>query len=173
MRSLALVTVFSSVAAADPPATLNVGLGVTEERWTDAQDLDGGSQSFAIDASLYIQAGPRVTTDLSIVVRGGISAPKILFDTKTEQLHYVPLELGLGVEYTFPNDIWASPWLGIQKIGTYGAAVTNNPIAFAFGGEAGVDFYNDNQGNRTGLFLTAAASKDFIALGAGISYRFR
>jgi hypothetical protein len=168
-----LVVDWPAVAAADSPATLNVGLGVTEERWTDAQDLDGGSRGFAIDAALYVQGGPRVTPDLSIVIHGGISAPKILVDTKTEQLHYVPLELGLGVEYTFPYDIWASPWLGIQKIGTYGAAVTNNPIAFAFGGEAGVDFYNDNQGSRTGLFLTAEASKDFVAFGAGISYRFR
>jgi hypothetical protein len=188
------VVVASTVASADPsPVDLNIGLGVTEQRWNDDLDIDQDSKGLKLDAVLYVQVGVPVYRDLVVMVHGSTTAPKILStvltstsgQTTSVPFRYLPIEAGIGVEYTFLYDIWASPWVGIEKLAVWNLdSDLANPTSFAFGFEAGIDLYQDDTGSRTGLFVkttlmphihptTGTESAYFLQLGAGIAYRFR
>jgi hypothetical protein len=187
------VVAASRVAAAEPkPVDLNIGLGVTEQRWSDV-DIDQDSDGFKVDAVLYVQIGVPVYRDLVVMVHGSATAPKILSavhvtpvsgQTVPAPFRYLPLEFGIGAEYTFPYDIWASPWVGLEKLAAWNdlPGDVTNPTSFAFGFEAGIDLYQDDTGSRTGLFLkttlmphihSSAESSYFLQIAAGIAYRFR
>jgi hypothetical protein len=189
------VVVASRVAAADPkPVDLNIGLGVTEQRWNDV-DIDQDSNGLKLDAVLYVQLGVPVYRDLVVMVHGSTTAPKVLNaihetgfsgTTVPAPFRYLPIEFGIGAEYTFPEDIWVSPWVGLEKLATWGdlPGDIDTPTSFAFGFEAGIDLYQDDTGSRTGLFVKTALmphihptgineSAYFLELGAGIAYRFR
>jgi hypothetical protein len=98
---------------------------------------------------------------------------------------YLPIEAGIGAEYTFPYDIWVSPWVGVEKLAVWNLdSDLANPTSFAFGFEAGIDLYQDDTGSRTGVFVKTTLmphihptgnneSAYFLQLGAGIAYRFR
>jgi hypothetical protein len=195
-KALALaVVVASRVAAADPkPVDLNIGLGVTEQRWNDVE-IDQDSNGLKLDAVLYVQIGLPVYRDLVVMVHGSTTAPKILSaihdtgvsgQTTPAPFRYLPIEFGIGAEYTFPEDIWVSPWVGLEKLATWGdlPGDIDTPTSFAFGFEAGIDLYQDDTGSRTGLFVkttlmphihptTSNESAYFLQIGAGIAYRFR
>ncbi len=199
-KALVFVVVAASrVAAADPkPVDLNVGLGVVEQEWHDVS-LAPDSNGLELDAVLYVQIGVPVYRDLVVMVHGSTAAPKILnaihdtgFSGQTinAPFRYLPIEFGIGAEYTFPEDIWVSPWVGLEKLATWGGLDGDfvNPTSFAFGFEAGIDLYQDDTGSRTGLFVKTALmpyihpfrdnentyySSYFLQIAAGIAYRFR
>ncbi|HEX7699565.1 MAG TPA: hypothetical protein VF403_02550, partial [Kofleriaceae bacterium] len=71
------VVMTSIVASADPsPVTINVGLGVAEQRWDDDLDIYTDSEGFNLSATLYAQVGVPLNRDVALVFHGGISAPK-------------------------------------------------------------------------------------------------
>jgi hypothetical protein len=188
-----VIVAVSRVAAADPkPVDLNIGLGVTEQRWNDV-DIDQDSNGLKLDAVLYVQIGVPVYRDLVVMVHGSTTAPKILSavhvtavsgQTVPAPFRYLPIEFGIGAEYTFPYDIWVSPWVGLEKLATWNdlPGDLDTPTSFAFGFEAGIDLYQDDTGSRTGLFLKttlmphihpSSESSYFLQIAAGIAYRFR
>jgi len=192
------VVMTSTVASAGPsPVTVNVGLGVAEQRWDDDINIDRPSEGFNLNATLYAQVGIPVYPDLAIVVHGGISAPKLLYaypfcsdpmpgqPTNSYPFHFIPLEVGVGVDYTFPSDVWVSPWIGLEKLAIYGlSGDLEAPASLALGLEAGIDLYQDDAGNRTGLFVKTTLipsihktgeneSANYLQIAAGIAYRFR
>ncbi|MEO8846687.1 MAG: hypothetical protein ABI591_27315 [Kofleriaceae bacterium] len=198
MRFVGVVLVIAAgrVAAADPsPVDLNIGLGVTGQRWNDDLTIDQDSKGLELDAVLYVQVGVPVYRDLVVMVHGSTTAPKILNANNPNPIpgqtvqalpfRYLPIELGVGAEYTFPYDIWVSPWVGVEKLVVWNLdRDLANPTSFAFGFEAGIDLYQDDTGSRTGLFVKTALmphihptganeSAYFLQLGAGIAYRFR
>jgi hypothetical protein len=192
------VVMTSSVVSAGPsPVTVNVGLGVAEQRWDDDINIDPDSKGFMLAATLYAQIGIPVSPDLAIVVHGGISAPKLTYayafcpdpfpgmTPDTYPFHYIPLEVGVGVDYTFPSDVWVSPWIGLEKLAIYGlSGDLEAPASLALGLEAGIDLYQDDAGNRTGLFVKTTLipaihktgeneSANYLQIAAGVAYRFR
>lgn len=189
---LAVVTTSSVASAAPSPVTVNVGLGVSAQRWNDDLGIDQDSRGLQLDAVLYVQLGVVVYRDLVVMVHGSTTAPKISsaiheMSGQTTRLpfRYIPIEAGIGVEYTFPYDIWVSPWVGLEKLAVWNlASDLENPTSFAFGFEAGIDLYQDATGSRTGLFVKSTLmphlhptgdneSAYFLQLAAGIAYRFR
>jgi hypothetical protein len=121
MRLACLLVLALAGAAHASPVTVVAGLGLGEAK---TELTESGSPEFQLVGELQLDAGVRLTRQLSVGAHAGLSTGvsqyEFIFQGTSEFQNaqtytYRPLQLGVSAQLQIRDRFWAAPWFGLQR----------------------------------------------------------